>query len=51
MKIVVNFRDDNIVWQGLICMKLKVGRQLWAQLKEIDKTGTQLKIFDPKLKP
>jgi len=51
MKIAINFRDDNIVWQGLICMKLKVGRQLWVQLKKNDKTRTPLKFLNPKLKP
>jgi len=43
MKIAVNFRADNWVWQELFCMKLKVGRRLWVQLKEIERTWTHKK--------
>jgi hypothetical protein len=45
MKIIVNFGVDNWVWQGWICMNLKVWRQLYVQLKTIGRTWTQLKFF------
>ena len=34
----------------MTCLKLNFWRQLWVQLKEIERTCTQLKFVNPKLK-
>jgi hypothetical protein len=46
----INLEADNWVWHEWHCLKLNFWRQLWVQLKEIERTCTQLKFVNPKLK-